>query len=246
MSTQKIALITGSTQGLGLELAKSLNEHDIRLILTGRSQPKLEIALNQLSQQKKHIALQCDLNNDEDLKNMIDALKTQAIYPNIIIHNLGQRLEDDKFPLGRDVLKNSIKFNLEIALELNNAFIPDMIKNKFGRIIHISSDSSLTGKCSPAYAAAKSAVNAYVKSAARYYTKHNVMFCAILPGIFEHEGSGWAKKKYEEPEVYQQRMLQMPLGRFAHPAEIASYITDLVCNKSIMSAGSLIELTGGY
>ena len=136
--------------------------------------------------------------------------------------------------------------NLEVALEINNAFIPRMIENHFGRIIHVSSDSSLTGKCSPAYAAAKSAVNGYVKSAARHYTKHNVMFCAVLPGIFEHENSVWARKKSSQPDYYQQRVSQMPMGRFPHPSEVAGYVADLVCNQSMMSAGSLIELTGAY
>ena len=121
-----------------------------------------------------------------------------------------------------------------------------MIKNEFGRIIHVSSDSSKTGKCSPAYAAAKSAVNGYVKSAARHYAKYNIMFCAVLPNIFEHKNSVWSKKRVADPECYRERLSQMPTGRFADPSEIAKYIADLACNNSIMSAGSLFELTGGY
>ena len=246
MSIQRIALITGSSQGLGFELAKSLDQKDVRLVLVGRSLQKLEAALQQLSSEKKHIIFHGDLTDDAELQKVIAHLKSQQIYPEIIIHNLGKNLEGDVFPLKRDILRKSMKINLEVALELNDAFLPSMIDKKFGRIIHISSDGSLTGRCSPAYAAAKSAINAYVKSAARYYTKYNVMLCAILPGIFEHENSAWAEKKRLQPDHYQQRISQMPMGRFAHPSEIASYIADLVCNQSIMCAGSLIQLTGGY
>ena len=246
MSTQRTALITGSSQGLGLELAKLLDQNDVRLILTGRSLQKLEVALQQLSPKKTHIAFHGDLTDDAELQKITDGIKDQQIYPNIIIHNLGKNLDGDVFPLKKDILRKSMQINLEIAMDLNNIFLPSMIKNQFGRIVHISSEGSLTGRCSPAYAAAKSAVNAYVKSAARYYTKYNVMFCAVLPGIFEHENSAWAEKKRVQPEYYQQRISQMPMGRFAHPSEIASYVKDLVCNQSAMCAGSLIELTGGY
>ena len=71
MPTQKIALITGSSQGLGFELAKSLDQRDIRIILTGRSSHKLDIALNQLSNKKKHVALRGDLTDDDELTNII-------------------------------------------------------------------------------------------------------------------------------------------------------------------------------
>ncbi|EKD70791.1 MAG: hypothetical protein ACD_46C00396G0002 [uncultured bacterium] len=246
MSSQKIALITGSSQGLGFELAKSLDRNNMRLILTGRSLPKLKALLQQLSSKKTHVIFHGDLTDDTELQKMIDNIKNQQIYPNIIIHSLGKSFEGDEFPVKKDILRKSMQINLEIALELNNAFLPYMMQNQFGRIVHISSDGSLTGRCAPAYAAAKSAVNAYVKSAARYYTKYNVMLCAVLPNVFEHENSAWAEKKRLQPEYYQQRISQMPMGRFAHPAEIASYVTDLVCNQSIMCAGSLIQLTGGY
>lgn len=246
MSQENIALITGSSQGLGFELAKILDQSGMRIILTGRDINKLDKAYNQLSQQKKHLVLPGDLTCTNHLNKMIAALKEQEIYPNFIIHNLGNHDPNDIFPLKPDVLRRTMQVHLDVALILNEAFLSRMMDNQFGRIIHISSDSSLTGKCSPAYAATKSAINGYVKSAARYYAKHNIMFCAVLPNIFEHENSAWTKKKKSNPSYYQERLSQMPTGRFAHPTEIAKYVADIACNKSIMSAGSLIELTGGY
>src|SRR3990167_9842629 len=233
MSIQRIAMITGSSQGLGFEVAKVLNQNDLRLILIGRSFQKLETALKQFSPQKNHIILDGDLTDDTVLQKMIQSIKNQQVEPDIIIHNLGKNINGDVFPLKREIFRESMQINFEVALELNNAFLPKMMTKQFGRIVHVSSDGSLTGRCSPAYAAAKSAINAYVKSAARYYTKYNVMICAVLPGIFEHENSAWAEKKRLQPEYYQQRISQMPMGRFAHPSEIASYIADLVSNQSI-------------
>jgi len=242
---ERIALITGSSQGLGLELAKILDQRDIQVILTGRDKNKLDAAFNQLNK-KNHLAIPGDLTNTDHLNQMIATLKNQDIYPDFLVHNLGNYIENDVFPLKPSALRSAIQAHLEVALVLNEAFIPKMIEGQFGRILHVSSDNSLTGKCSPAYAVAKAAINGYVKSAARHYAKHNIMVCAVLPNIFEHKNSVWEKKKYENPEHYQKRLSEMPTGRFAHPTEIANYMADIICNESMMSAGSLFELSGGY
>lgn len=239
-------LITGSSQGLGFEIAKILDKQGMRVILTGRNSDRLNYALAQLSSTIKHVAIPGDLTDSNHINTLVNKLKDQNIYPTIIIHNLGYSLSEDKFPLKPEVLRDAIRIHLEVALMLNEAFLPIMIKNNFGRIIHISSDSSKTGKCSPAYAAAKSAVNGYVKSAARYYAKYNIMFCAVLPNVFEHENSVWSRKKETHPERYHERLSQMPAGRFPQTSEVAKYVADIAYNESIMSAGSLFELTGGY
>src|SRR3990167_2997724 len=122
MSSQRIALITGSSQGLGLELAKSLDRNDVRLILAGRSLQKLEAALQQLSTGKKHIAFHGDLTDDTKLQQIIDSIKSKQMNPSIIIHNLGKNLDGDIFPLKREMLRKSMQINFEVALELNNAF----------------------------------------------------------------------------------------------------------------------------
>jgi NAD(P)-dependent dehydrogenase (short-subunit alcohol dehydrogenase family) len=136
-------------------------------------------------------------------------------------------VDEDKYPFNFDALKNSMKINLETAIKINEKFLPYMIQKKSGRIIHIGSDASLTGKASPAYVIAKAAMNGYVKAMAQYYAKYNIMFCAVLPGILEHEGSPWAEKKITQPEYYQKRIEQLPLGRFGNPKEIAGFVAEL-------------------
>jgi NAD(P)-dependent dehydrogenase (short-subunit alcohol dehydrogenase family) len=60
----------------------------------------------------------------------------------------------------------------------------------------------------------------------------------------EHDGSDWANKKIAQPEYYQRKIQQMPLGRFGNPKEIAGFVAELASSESMMSAGGLFELCG--
>lgn len=238
-----IALVTGSSRGLGFEIAKALDKKEISTLLTGRSKADVEQALKQLNPEK-HRAFSLDFTKGKETEMFLAMLSERQIKPNILIHNLGGRLEGDGFPVNKKILKDTMDLNLEIAMKINEVCLPHMVEKKFGRIIHIGSDSSLTGQASPAYVIAKAALNGYVKTAARYYAKYNVMICAVLPGILEHEGSAWAEKKITQPEYYHRIRGQMPLGRFGQPDEIAGFVAELADSNSMMSAGGLFEFRG--
>ena len=243
---KEAALITGSSHGLGLEIAKCLDKAGKRLILTGRSSSRLKQASKELSANRGHCFYSMDLTSDEGPAALFQKLERDQVFPNVLIHNLGGKVAGDEPPLSVAILRKSMRLNLETAVSINTHYIPKMLERGAGRIIHISSDSSLSGNAAPGYSASKAAINAYVKSTARIYAKHNIMVCAVLPGIFEHEKSVWSEKKKTEPETYRKRLEEMPLLRFGYPVEIASVISDLACSNNMMCAVSLIQLTGGY
>lgn len=243
MIKNNIALITGSSKGLGFEIAKALDNRGAQVILTGRKEANLQHALSQLKG-KSHCIFALDFYDDADVNKLIKYFFTNNILPNVLIHNVGGRIDDDKFPLQETVFRKSIKINLEVAMKINESILPSMLEKQCGRIVHISSDSSLNGQASPAYVIAKAALNGYVKSAARYCAKHNIMICAVLPGILDHEGSAWDKKREMQPEHYQKKLEQMPLGRFGHPAEISNFVAELALGPSMMCAGGLFEFRG--
>lgn len=240
---KKIALITGSSRGLGLAIAMELAHHDVQIILTGRDRSVLDQAKTYLKP-NNHITIALDFNDSEQIEDFTKTLISQNITPNILIHNVGGVVQGDVFPLDMAVLFRSLHLNLNVAIKINEAFSPFLIKKREGRMIHIGSDASLSGQASPAYVIAKSALNGYVKSCARYYAQHNIMACSVLPGILEHEGSSWAIKKIQQPNYYQEKLKQMPLGRFGQPQEIAHFVSSLALSESMMSSGGLFEFCG--
>jgi len=241
----KTALITGSSQGLGLAVASAFDKRKIKVLLTGRSYQKLERCLTDFLHKDLHDPIACDLTDHTKLLQLLFQLDAKDIVPDIIIHNLGGKVDGDTQPLTANILQQSIKLNLGVAAQINEHFLPSMVRRGHGRIIHVSSDASLTGQSAPGYAAAKAAVNGYVKSTARFYASHNIMICAVLPSVIEHEDSAWTEKKLTQPEYYQKKIDAMPLGRFSFPFEIADVIADIACCSNMVYAGSLIELTTG-
>lgn len=239
---EKIALITGGTKGLGRKLAQLLSAINYKIILTGRSQHLLENVRKELMNADKHILVCGDLLNKNTLKNIYNL----PVLPSVMVHTIGGKIQGDEQPLSPEILQKSIDLNLGIAAHLNAHYLPLMQKARYGRIVHIGSDASETGQSAPGYAASKAAINAYVKSTARFYAKNNIMICAVLPGNFEYLGNVWDEKKVNDPDDYQKRLQKMPLGRFLFCEEVAELIFNIVNSDSMAYAGSLVKLTGGH
>ncbi|MBN1839384.1 MAG: SDR family oxidoreductase [Campylobacterales bacterium] len=241
----KVILVTGSSKGLGLAIAKELAKNGFSVILNGRDGASLQNAFTQLPSQEKHSLFCHDLTKEDAIEALDAFLKAHAISLYGVVHNLGGKVKDDVQPLHVKTLQASMRLNVEVGIEINNRMIPRMIAQGGGKIVHIGSSAAFNGNASPAYAISKGALHTYVKNSARYYAKENIMMCAVVPSILEHEGSEWSAKRMNEPQKYETRKAQMPLGRFAMPEEIAPYVSALFSIESMQATGSIIALEGG-
>jgi len=237
-------LISGASRGLGYSIAQKLATKGFRLILTGRSAQSLNTAVSRLTNASEHIPLELDLIEPDSIDRLMNTLSQCDVVPNIIIHSLGGKVAGDCHPLNVDILRESMSLNLEVAVKINNAFIPLMRNRASGTIIHISSDAAITANAAPAYSIAKAALNAYVLNVARNYIKDNIVIFGVLPGIFEHSDSVWSEKKNSNPEYYRSKVQNMPLGRFMRVDEVSEVISMLCSVNSIAMCGSLIKLNG--
>jgi len=238
------ALTTGASHGLGLRIAQDLAQTGYRLVLVSRSQQNLDTAVRQIVEPENHITLALDLLDAAAVERLLRCLHGKDILPDTVIHNLGGPVAHDTHPIQIETLRQSLMLNLEVAVRINSSLIPLMCERGAGKIIHISSDAGLNANASPAYAIAKSALNAYVVNLARNYIKNNIMICGILPGVIEHEGSSWSMKKNENPEHYRNKLNQMPLGRFLRVDEVSEVVINLSKMNNMVVSGSLIKLNG--
>ena len=150
----------------------------------------------------------------------------------VLIHNVGGKINGDSQPLSSGILLKSMHFNLGISTDLNAALIPLMVNNGGGKIIFISSDSALNGNAAPGYVAAKAAINAYMKSCARYYAKQNMVIFSVLPGIVYAENA-----KYEK---------EISINRdFSTPNDVADIIYPLLQSESKFINGGESVINGG-
>lgn len=241
----KSILVTGSSRGLGLSIAQDLSFKGFSIVLNARDESSLKYALDTLNKDITHHVFCCDLIQEDAVEILDEFLKEKNIKIEGIVHNLGGKVQNDVQPLHVNTLRKSMRLNLEVAIELNNYFIPLFKKYGSGKIVHIGSSSGYSGNAAPAYAISKGALNTYIKNSARYYAKDEILICGILPGILDHEGSEWDKKSMQEPEKYESRKKAMPLKRFAKPQEIAPYVSSIFQINSMQATGSIISLEGG-
>lgn len=242
----KIVFITASSDGLGYQIAIDLALKGYIIILNGRDANKLQEAKRKLHNEKLHFTFCCDLVSDTMINELNNFIITNNIYPDIIIHCLGGKLNNDSHLISLSTLSNSLNLNLFNAILINNYFIPIFQKtNSIQKIIHISSSASLNGNASPCYSISKGALNVYIKNCARFYALDNISFSGIIPNIIIHKHSDWAKKKVQDTSYYMKRINEMPLKEFATPEKISPYICALCDIDNMYNTGSLIELQGG-
>lgn len=237
-------LISGASRGLGFSIADKLAHEGCRIILVARNAQRLNYAVSKLPNKSKHIPIELDLTLSDSIEQLVNTLAQISIVPDIIIHNLGGKVDGDDHPLEIEVLRKSMQLNVEVAININNAFMPLMKQRGSGKIIHISSDAAITANAAPAYSIAKAALNAYIVNTARKNIKDNIVIYGVMPGIFEHPDSAWSNKKITAPEYYRNKSQNMPLGRFLSVEEVSDVISLLCSVNSIAMSGSLITLNG--
>jgi 3-oxoacyl-[acyl-carrier protein] reductase len=243
----KLALITGAGRGLGEGIAKNLAREGVRIIATSRTHQDLEKLLAEIGGSSAgHHILPLDIAAPDGPSSLIEFVRSLGVRPDIVVNNVGGNLGYTD-PLGpvaewREVMR----LNVEVGIEINRAFIPEMRRAKWGRICHISSISALENQGPPAYCAAKLALNAYVRSLGRYVSADNVILTSVMPGAVFTAGGYWDTASRERPDhVAKYLKERMAIQRFGRIEEISELVTFLCSEHSSFCVGSCVLADGG-
>jgi len=240
----KIALVTGSSQGIGYTLAEGLARAGARVILNGRDLKKLEMAHAALLSKGHRIsAAQFDVTNEDDVETAVEYIERTQGPIGILVNNAGMQfrtpLED--YPLNK--FQELLRVNVESAFIVGKAVAQAMIKRKAGKIINICSVQSELGRPSIApYTATKGAVKMLTKGMCADWAKHNIQVNAIGPGYFKTplnqalvdnpEFSGWLEKR-------------TPQGRWGNVDELIGAAVFLASDASSFVNGHILYVDGG-
>ena len=242
----KFALVTGASRGIGEEICKSLAKEGAKIIACSRNKKNLKKLISSLPNSNKHFLINIDLSKYLNVKKLIKIIKNKKIQPDIIVNNLGGNLGFTN-PLGSSEEWRKVMFlNTEVAIELNRSFIPNMIKKKWGRICHISSISAIENQGPPAYCASKAALNAYVRSLARYVAEKNVILTSVMPGAVFTKGGYWDKQSKKNPKKVKKYLAErMAIKRFGKVSEISEIVKFLCSDQASFFVGSNVLVDGG-
>jgi 3-oxoacyl-[acyl-carrier protein] reductase len=243
----RVALVTGAGRGLGEGICKKLAEEGARVIATSRTQADLEKLVETMGGAKAgHLFFPLDIAAPDGPSKLIAFVEKSGLKPDIIVNNVGGNLgyTDPLGPL--DEWRQVMRLNVEVSIEINRAFIPQMQKAKWGRVCHVSSISALENQGPPSYCAAKAALNCYVRSLGRFVSPDNVILTSVMPGAVFTEGGYWDTASRERPAHVEKYLNErMAIKRFGRIEEISGLVAFACSEHASFCVGSAFLADGG-
>jgi gluconate 5-dehydrogenase len=240
----KCALVTGSSQGIGLALAEGLARAGARVILNGRDIEKLR-KVKALLEEKglKPSVASFDVTNEDEVATAISAIEREQGSIDILINNAGMQfrtpLED--FPLEK--WRELMRVNVESAFIVGKAVAKGMIARKQGKIINISSVQSELGRPTIApYTATKGAIKMLTKGMCADWAKHGIQVNAIGPGYFK---TPLNQALVDNPEFSSWLEKRTPAGRWGTVDELIGAAVFLASPASSFINGHILYVDGG-
>jgi 3-oxoacyl-[acyl-carrier protein] reductase len=241
-SKNKVALITGSTRGIGkaiaIELAK--NGYDIALNDLELPDEGKEIIKTIDEMGRASIFVKANVADYNDVEKMINDILTKFKRIDVLVNNAGINIDKLVTNMSPQDWQRVIDVNLTGVFNCIKAVIPSMIKIGGGKIINMSSQGALNGPVGQAnYAASKGAIISLTKVIAKEYAQYNILCNAIAPGCIETRMTDSMP-----PGMLRERVSEIPLGRRGKPKEVAELVTFLADQADYIT-GQLILINAG-
>ena len=243
MSLQgKVALVTGSSRGIGQATALELGRQGAIVIGTATSASGAEKITAVLQQQGiEGVGLVLDVCQPESVAEVLKTIQDSYGAPQILVNNAGITRDNLMLRMGEEDWQSVIDTNLNSLFRLSKAVLRGMSKARWGRIINISSVVGSMGNAGQAnYAAAKAGVEGFGRALAREVGSRNITVNAVAPGFIDTDMTR------ELPEAQRDALKsQIPLARLGEAQEIADTVAFLASDKAAYITGATIPVNGG-
>lgn len=244
--TGKVAIITGSSRGIGEAIAHEMADHGAKVVITSRNIGPCEEVAAAINAKHAGAAIACasSLSSKESLQAMVDAGRAAFGHIDVLVCNAASNphygpmatITDEQF---RKTLDN----NIVAQHWLITMCAPEMIERRAGSIIIVSSIGGLRGTpIIGAYGITKAADIQMAKNLAREFGPHNVRINCIAPGLVKTD---FARGLWEDPENLKASTSNACLGRIGEPHEIAGAAVYLASEASSFMTGQTIVIDGG-
>jgi 3-oxoacyl-[acyl-carrier protein] reductase len=240
--TGRIALVTGASQGIGRACALALAEAGASIALAARSQEKLAQVAHEIeSKGGKAAAFRMDVGNEDEVKAAIKGALEHFGKIDILINNAGITKDTLLLRMKRADWDSVIQTNLSGAFFCTQAAIGSMLKQRWGRIVNITSVFGQTGQAGQAnYSASKAGLIGFTMAMAREVASRNITVNAVAPGYIEtamtENLSAELKSKVNEA---------IPLGRAGTDMDVAHAVRFLASEEAGYITGHVLKVNGG-
>ena len=242
MLTDKIALVTGATRGIGRAIALELGKQGATVIGTATSNDgagKISAYLAEAGVKGKGITLQ--VRDAEQLNETLAVIAKEFGVITILINNAGITRDNLTMRMGDDEWDAVIDTNLKAVFRLSRGVMRGMMKARFGRVVNITSVVGYSGNAGQAnYCAAKAGVAGMSRSLARELGSRNITVNCVAPGFIATDMTHALDDKQKEA-----MLASIPLGRAGTPEDVAGAVSFLVSPAAAYVTGTTVHVNGG-
>ncbi|MEE1211418.1 MAG: SDR family oxidoreductase [Treponema sp.] len=247
--TGQVAVVTGCSTGLGVQMAKALANQGAKIVAIARRKEKIDAVAKEIADTYKveTLAIQCDITDTEKVNAAVDSIMEKFGRIDIVINNAGTGAVAPAEDITDDQFNGELNVDLGGTFKVSRAVAKKaMIPAKYGRIINIASMYGLVGNkvapCSP-YHAAKGGVVNLTRGLASEWGKYGINVNAICPGYFY---SPLTKETLDSDFFQQNAQTMIPLSRYGNEGELDSAAIFLASPASSYVTGVVLPVDGGY
>ena len=231
----KVVFISGASRGIGESLANYFVEKDYYVVGTSRND------FNFKNKTKNLLPIKLDITCRESIKNCFNDLKEKNLLPTVLINNAGITSDQLFLRMKDEEWDDVISTNLTGVFNLTKIFIKNMIKNKEGRIINISSISGLMGNPGQVnYSSSKAALNGFTRSLAKEVGSRNITVNNVAPGFIDTDMTS-----YLQEDAKKEIINTIPLQRLGNVDDVSKLVYFLASDEASYITGQTISVDGG-
>jgi 3-oxoacyl-[acyl-carrier protein] reductase len=240
--SQRVALVTGASQGIGRTSALRLAKEGTAVAVAARNQQKLNELVSEITAAGgKGAAFPVDVADEEQVKSAVKAAIAQFGKIDILVNNAGITRDQLVMRMKRADWDAVLQTNLTSAYLCIQQVIPSMLKQRWGRIINVTSIFGQMGQAGQAnYAASKAGLIGLTMAIAREVGSRSITCNAIAPGFIETAMTAVLSEDFKQNAVK-----QIPLGRVGNPEDVANAVAFLASDEASYITGHVLNVNGG-
>lgn len=241
--TDKVALVTGGTRGLGRAIAEKLASENVKIVVTGTNGERAKQVSNEISSiyNVETLGLEHDVSSEESTKAVVKHVIEVFNRIDILINNAGVTSDGLMMSMKKENWDKVINTNLTGAFNCTKFVSKQMLKQKSGSIVNITSVSGIVGNVGQAnYSASKAGLIGFTRTVAKELAGRGINVNAVAPGYISTDMTSELSGK-----VTDEMLSKIPMKAYGKPEDVANTILFLVSDMSKYITGQVINVDGG-
>ena len=239
----RVAIVTGGAQGIGYAIVEIFARRGANILIADVMKDKAEAAAKEITEKtgQKVRAVFVNVTDQASTKGMVDTAVEEFGKVDILVNNAGITRDNLIMRLTEDDWDSVLDINLKGAFNCSQAIVRQMMKQRYGRIINVSSVSGVVGQAGQTnYSSSKAGLLGFTKALAKEVGSRNITVNAVAPGFVE------TRLTVDLPQELKDFSIKLtPMGRFGKPEDIAYAVAFLASEEASFITGATLQVDGG-